>query len=302
MSPGSERNDDVLSITTEMVAAVGAKITGHKVGRVERLAGSVGNRDFMLFSSAGDFVLKASSIQDLRAEAWACQRVRQEGVTAPEIIHLDTGEGDLPVPFLLMRRLTGTPVEDSSPALRAAGERLALVHSISLHGYGALTVTDTSAAGTSDSWAPFVADLTAGLVELEAEDLLPEPLAAAALAALTQEADHIAFDDPAVLLHGDLKLMHIFATPEHRVGIIDWGDACAGDPRLDMARLSMAGADALEAVMSGYGSQLTPELGRTLACYRLIWNIDALTYEYRAGGDWFDAYRHGIATALAELT
>jgi aminoglycoside phosphotransferase (APT) family kinase protein len=288
-------------ITTEAVAAVGTKVTGHTVGRVERLAGSVGNHDFMLFTSAGDFVLKASSVQDLRPEAWACQRVRQEGVTAPEIVHLETEALALPMPFLLMRRLPGKPVDHSSPALRGAGEQLAIVHSISLHGYGALTVTGAAAAGTSDSWASFVGDLTSGLVELEANGVLPEPLATAASGTLNQAADHLAFDDPAALLHGDLKLMHIFATPEHDVSIIDWGDACAGDPRLDLARLSMAGADALTAVMSGYGSQLTPELSRTLACYRLVWNIDALTYEYRAGGDWFDAYRRGITTALVEL-
>lgn len=293
---------DETRIPTEAVAATGTKITGHRVARVERLAGSVGNEDFMLFTSAGDFVLKASSVQDLRPEAWACQRVRQEGVSAPEIVHLDTESRDLPVPFLLMRRLPGTPVEDpSSSVLPVAGEQLALVHSIGLPGYGALSVAGAAASGTTDSWAPFVADLTAGLVELEAEGVLPESLAAAAAATLTQEADHIAFDDPAVLLHGDLKLMHVFAMPGDHVGIIDWGDACAGDPRLDLARLSMAGDDVIEAVMSGYGRRMTPELGRTLACYRLVWNIDALSYEYRAGGDWFDAYRHGMMTALTEL-
>lgn len=290
-----------MSNFTEAIAAVGARITGHRVDRVERLAGSVGNQTFMLLTSVGGFVLKASSVQDLRSEAWACQRVRHEGVTAPEIVHLDTKGRDLPVPYLLMRRLPGQPVDDDSPALRLAGEQLALVHSISLHGYGALTVAGAAAAGSSDSWAPFVADLTAGLVELESEAVLSEPLAAAASATLTQEADQIAFHDPAVLLHGDLKLMHILAAPENQVGLIDWGDACAGDPRLDLARLSMAGANALDAVMSGYGVRLTPELSRTLACYRLVWNIDALTYEYRAGGGWFDAYRRGITTALAEL-
>jgi aminoglycoside phosphotransferase (APT) family kinase protein len=294
-------NDDHVTITTKMLVAAGTKFTGEKVERVERLAGSVGNQDFMLFTDAGDFILKASSIQDLRPEAWACQRVRQEGVTAPEIVHLEAAAQTLPMPFLLMRRLPGHPIEDSFTALAAAGEQLALVHSIRLDGYGALTVTGSAAAGTSDTWATFLADLTSGLAELEADAILAEPLAAAAAATLEQAGETLGFDRPAVLLHGDVKLLHIFATPERYVGIIDWGDACAGDPRLDLGRLSMAGTDTLEAVLSGYGSRLTPELSRALAGYRLVWNIDALTYEYRAGGDWFDAYRRGIATAVAEL-
>lgn len=140
-----------------------------------------------------------------------------------------------------------------------------------------------------------------GIPTLEAGAVLPEPLASAATASLEQAAETLAFDRPAVLLHGDLKLQHIFATTERYVGIIDWGDACAGDPRLDLGRLSMAGTDTLEAILSGYGSRLTPELDRALAGYRLVWNIDALTYEHRAGGDWFDAYRRGIATAVTEL-
>ena len=89
-------NDDLVPLSTKMLMAAGTMVTGHKVERVKQLAGSVGNQDFMLFTNAGDFVLKASSIQDLRPEAWACQRVRQEGVTAPEIVHLEAAAQPCP--------------------------------------------------------------------------------------------------------------------------------------------------------------------------------------------------------------
>lgn len=289
------------TITPAAVTAVGTRVTGHKVQQVERLAGSVGNQDFRLHTDAGDFVLKASLIQDLAPEAWACQRVRQEGVTAPEIVHLETEAQTLPMPFLLMRSLPGEPVEGSSPALVTAGQQLAVVHSIRLGGYGALAVTGTEAAGSSDTWAAFVADLTSGLDHLQAAGVLTEPLTAAARTALGQSTDDLAFDGPTVLLHGDLKLAHIFALPERHVGIIDWGDASAGDPRLDLARMSMTGPAAFTAFMSGYGSSVTPELDRTLACYRMVWHIDALTYEFRAGGQYFDHYRAGIAASVRQL-
>ena len=92
---------NAVGMTPEAVAAVGAAVTGHQVERVELLAGSVGNHDFMLTTRVGDFVLKASLIQDLVAEAWACERARREEVFAPEIIWLEAEADRLPMPFLM---------------------------------------------------------------------------------------------------------------------------------------------------------------------------------------------------------
>lgn len=114
-------------------------------------------------------------------------------------------------------------------------------------------------------------------------------------------AEELRFDGPAVLLHGDLKLQHIFAEADRFVGIIDWGDACAGDPRFDLGRMSMAGGAALDGFLSGYGLPMTAELSRAFTAYRLVWNLDALLYEYRAGGDWFASYREGAELAVSSL-
>ena len=289
------------SIAPEDVAAAGARLVGCRVNQVERLAGSVGNQDFMLFTGVGDFVLKASSQQDLAVEAWACQRVARAGVVVPEIIGLEVQRLSLPLPFLLMRRLSGTAVEESSAALVAAGRQLAIVHSLQLDGYGGLVIDGSEASGSSVSWAAFLAELTSGLPDLVTGRVLPEPLAAAASTTVRQLTNELSFAGPSVLLHGDLKLAHIFATSADHVGLIDWGDASAGDPRLDLGRMSMAGPTAFASFLSGYGMTSTAELDRILAGYRLVWNIDALTYEFRARGNWFDRYRSGIRAAVAEL-
>lgn len=290
------------SIALESIVAVAAGLVGRRVDRVERLAGSVGNRDFMLFTSIGDFVLKASALQDLGAEAWACQRAARAGVVTPEIVRLEVEPSSLPLPILMMRRLPGAAVDQSSPALTAAGQQLARMHSVQVHGYGGLAVEGSQATGSSKTWAAFITELTSGLRRLVTGHVLSEPLAAAAGAALEQSADELSFSGPGALLHGDLKPAHIFVTPDDRVGLIDWGDACVGDPRLDLARMSMAGATAFAIFMSGYGMTPTPDLGRVLAAYRLVWNIDALDYEHRAQGSWFDSYRSGIQAAVTELT
>ena len=289
-------------LTPGAVAEVVAKITGHKVAQVDRPSGSAGNQDFMLTTGGGDFVLKASLVQGFAPEAWSCERVRREGVRAPEIVCLETEPQSLPMPFLLMRRLKGRPAERGSPALVAVGQQLAVVHSVHLEGYGALAVTGAQARGTAGSWAAFLTELTSGLDGLVAAQVLTETAAAEAALALERSGDAIRLDAAGVLLHGDLKLEHVLIAPDRPVGLIDWGDACAGDPRLDLGRLSMAGPAVLAAVLSGYGLELTPELSRTFACYRMVWTIDSLTYELHAGGTQFDRGLARIALATRDLS
>ena len=84
--------------------------------------------------------------------------------------------------------------------------------------------------------------------------------------------------------------------------VIDWGDAWVGDPLADLARLSMSGPTVTAAFLDGYGLEATAEVQETLARHRLLWNLSALTYEHRAGGDWFDAYRDGIRADVRRLT
>ena len=289
-------------LTPRAVAEVVAKITGHQVAQVDRLSGSAFNHNFMLTTGGGDFVLKASSVQDFAVEAWSCERVRREGVRAPEIVGFETKAQSLPMPFLLMRRLQGRPAGPGSPALAALGQQLAMVHSIHLEGHGALTVRDAQASGTAGSWAGFLTELTSGLDDLVAAQVLTQATAAEAVLALERSGDAICPDHPPVLPHGDLKLEHVLVAPGRQVGLIDWGDACAGDPRLDLGRLSMAGAAVLSAVLSGYGLELTPELSRTFAYYRMVWAIDSLTYEFRAGGTQFDRGLAQIAVDTRELS
>lgn len=292
----------MIRITDEAAAAVGTRVTGAQVERVERLAGSVGNHDVMLITALGDFVLKASVTQDLAPEVWACERVRRVGVLAPEIVWFEDEPQSLPMPFLVMRRLRGSPAVSESPVLRVAGQQLAAVHSIRVPGYGGLVVERGQARGRCDRWDAFVAQLTSGIDDLVTGRVVSESLAAAVDEAVRSAADELSFTAPAVLLHGDLKLAHIFAGPGGQAGLIDWGDVAAGDPRLDLGRMSMVGSTAFVMFMSGYGHSVTPELNRSLTAYRLLWHLDALVYELRAGGDWFDSYLAGIRASMDELT
>lgn len=60
-------------------------------------------------------------------------------------------------------------------------------------------------------------------------------------------------------MHGDLEGGHVHACADGSfLGIIDFGQAQAGDPRWDLARVSLwDGQQALDALLDGYGRDTT---------------------------------------------
>lgn len=278
-----------------MAVAIGG-LLGQAVTRIERLAGYVGNQDFMIYTDAGDYVLKAGHPGELAAEAWASDRVRQLDVPTPEVVALETEPHTLPSPLLLTRRLPGTALgKGDHPALVETGRHLRAVHSITLDGYGFLKQP------SHDSWPAFVAEAPDCLDELAANGVLTEQLAERIAGTLDRCRSLVAYDKPGVLLHGDLKPPHIFIQNESLVGIIDWGDVLAGDPLYDIARFSLVGKAELDALLRGYELQLTAELAATLAVYRIVRMTTCLRDEFRNGGDWFATYRGSIERDLSLL-
>ena len=63
----------------------------------------------------------------------------------------------------------------------------------------------------------------------------------------------------------------------------------------------MSGPTVTAAFLEGYGVRINTDLSERLARYRLLWNIGALSYEFRAGGDSFHACRDRIRDEAARL-
>ncbi len=57
-------------------------------------------------------------------------------------------------------------------------------------------------------------------------------------------------------IHGDLHIEHVFVEGAHVAGIIDWSEAGRGDPLYDLATLTLGHPERLDAVVSGYGSDV----------------------------------------------
>ncbi|WP_337926533.1 aminoglycoside phosphotransferase family protein [Kribbella sandramycini] len=101
---------------------------------------------------------------------------------------------------------------------------------------------------------------------------------------------------PPSLLHADLHTRHLYAADGRLTAILDWGDACYGDPLYDLARLTMTADPAT--VLTAYGLHPTLDLARTLSRYRLVWSLSALHSEHAAGGAWFAPHVERIRREL----
>lgn len=135
--------------------------------------------------------------------------------------------------------------------------------------------------------------------ELVSAEILPPGLAQRAVEVATGPL--VSYAGGGVLLHLDLKAAHVFGASGGLTGVIDWGDATVGDPLIDVARMSMT-PSMIGPFLDGYGLLTTDRLEARLAAYRISWNLDALGYEYRAGGDWFDAYRSRVVADIRWLS
>lgn len=293
---------------TKLITAYVAETVNAAVIDVEQIQGSVANLDFGVQLSEGRrLMIKIGPAGELSAEAWACRRLVAKGIPVPTVAWLDVDHGIDGQPTLIMAWVPGAPSEEPAVA-REAGRWFRWVHSEVLPGWGPLVVDGsqlpTTARGRYDTWTDAVLADLSGIDDLVRAGVLSEDLARSAREAVSV-AEIVDFAGPGVLLHNDLKPAHLFGVDGEEgatlSSIIDWGDARVGDPLADLARCSMSGPGITEAFLAGYGLEPTADLERQLARYRILWNVAALTYEYRAGGDWFDVYRQRIIDELDRL-
>ena len=100
--------------------------------------------------------------------------------------------------------------------------------------------------------------------------------------------DHRNFQFQPALIHGDLSPEHILFDPSSmRIsGIIDWEDACLGDPALDFAGLfTLVGSAALDAILPAYTGEKHQNLYRRTAFYASIVPFHAMRFGLETGSE-----------------
>lgn len=251
------------------------------ITHTEPVNGFVGNATYRLVTDTGTFYLKCAAPGAIEAEVLACDHARSVGIPVPTILtHVSTDPA-----YLISEAVPGNPADASATeAIRAAGRHLRGLHGITGPAYGIV------AERLHPTWPDFLRTSIAHL-----DEIVPADLADRLRAHVPHAIAQLPVTRPA-LLHGDLHPRHLYTEGATLTGIIDWSDATYGDPLYDLARFSISGST--EALLDGYGLQLTPAIERTFSLYRIIWSLIALYAEHRAGGDWFDAH---IARITKEL-
>lgn len=195
-----------------------------------------------------------------RVEAWVYGACERHNIRAPKVLALSEDPE-----CLIIERLRGQPLPLHPAPITAsdrviwarAGEALRALHQIRVPGFGPLVPGPDKPHGEATTWCPFADHARAeGIPWLVDAGFLT----VAAADGLTRRYDEAAsaFSEVAEgrLLHGDLCCDHIFRSSSQTYeGFVDFGQAQAGDPRWDLARVPLwDGDEALSALLAGYGS------------------------------------------------
>ena len=158
----------------------------------------------------------------------ATEPLRRHGVALPAPVHL-TESGRHPHPWLLVRWVEGTLLDETPVASRDAGSlagTLGLLHRPAPPG-----------APVNPFRGPDLRDLPQPRrsVVAAARDVLGDADVDALLAVHSEAVDATPWPGERLWCHGDLHPRNLVRTPTGAVGLLDFGDLTAGDPAVDLA-------------------------------------------------------------------
>ncbi len=303
------------SLDVDQVSGAVGRVLGWSPDVVRPVPCFAGNQVFRVRRGTEFFFLKAGSAQDTAREHAVLGRLAEADVPVPEVVVADL-TGDLfGRPSLLVRHIGGAPLEGPEPEFADACRHLRVVHSITLDGYGSVESEDGALRGVDDSWQATLQGRADGLLQVADSGLIDRQLAERAHAELTRRIASVVGMSPACLTHGDFHPRHTYAFGGHVTGIIDWGDATAGDPLYDFGRifhsaLWSAGVEQaekqLERALDGYGDpDLTVDaIRRPVALYAAIFQAWSMFGELESGAPWppwWPVAEQTLAALLGEL-
>lgn len=207
------------------------------------------------------------------------------GMPVPDVIAFLPHSLSIDAPVLVLGEVAGEPLgtapllDDTRRRLFAhAGAMLRRLHEAPIDGYGALTLRDGVLRGASASWRDYW--LIDNTYDRDLEAIARDGLVTGSEWARVERAidTMIAAEvGPARLLHNDFHGAHIFTDGRAITGVIDFGNALAGDPRYDIA-MSRYFCDAIEAeaFTRGYGALALDPMVHTYGIYvaaiKVLWS------------------------------
>ena len=285
------RTGRALGDREQTVAAFVARTLGCEATRVVRVDAFATNAVYAVDADGCRFVVKASRMHEaVRAEAWACARGAAAGCAAPAILGRGRLGTDDRMSAFIMRHVAGWPIVAGHPAFPEVGVGLRRLHDVRLPGFGWLAEAAWDERGDCAlrhcSWLGFLQGICGDVRSLAGSYAVAAPVAAAVAAALDTHAAALAAVVVGSLCHGDLKTAHLLVEAGRLAGVIDWGDAVAGDPLWDIARFAhRADGGAVSLLLEGYDPEraLVNELAWRVPLYSVLWRLVDAIVAHRLG-------------------
>ena len=218
------------------VRETAVRLLATSVDEVERVPSFAGNRVFKATTAVGEFFLKFAEVDPTAAEHAVLCIAAELGIPVPTIAGVDLDGTVTGCPCLAMRAVPGRPLNGDEALFAGVGPLLERLHDLRVQGFGSISPTiGGGVRGEDRTWFETLQRRTdAGRVVVEA-GLVPGTLIDA-VASAVEERPWESFEDSR-LLHGDFHPRHVYADLDRITAIIDWGDATAGDPDYDIARI-----------------------------------------------------------------
>jgi Ser/Thr protein kinase RdoA (MazF antagonist) len=286
-------------ITAEQAMTAGELLLGVNVVAARQLSSFAGNQVFELRLRDRLAYLKlganAGTLGDLRREVAVVEYVRSRGVPAPAVEACDNGEA-IGVPCAVLADVGGHPLSGTEPAFGQVGADLRALHDMRAIGFGAVSASD-DLVGDDGSWRQTLEQPAAGLLPAVDAGLVDGGLLTRARYAIDRFAPVIDGIADARLIHGDFCPRHVYADVSGITGIIDWGDAMAGDPAYDFGRLLHSalrtggvdqGRSVVTAVLRTYGDSpwLTGPGDPKILFYAAMFTLSSMQGEFLSGAPW----------------
>lgn len=278
-------------------ALLGARYGGGFAG-LRPLAGGEFSRAFAFDAPEGAFVVRVSdapfAAEVYAKDAYAYRHFAGPNLPIPPMVaHGEFGG----LSFAITERAAGDRLEMIPPAARpslypALLDTLDAIAAADLRGTRGYGPWSSDGDGEGATWRDFLIAIAANRDEgyyhdwhaLFTESFLERDLFDAlyrrmlALAAFCPEERH--------LIHCDLHYDNILADGSRITAIIDWGNACYGDPLYDVAwlgRVNARGETFVDPALLAARYGAAPHYRERLACYELALGLDDLRFYAKTG-------------------
>jgi aminoglycoside phosphotransferase (APT) family kinase protein len=284
-------------ISPDQAVTIGARLLGAEVVSARQVSGFAGNQVFELRLPDRMAYLKlawgADAPRLTGREVAVLGYVRRRGLPAPAVEACDPLGEVTGVPCAVLADVGGKPLTGTEPVFRQVGLHLRHLHEIRAIGFGDVSA-DEDVVGDDSSWRQTLERPTVALVPAVDAGLVDATLLSRARSALDRFGPVLDGLEHVRLIHGDISPRHVYATDASITGIIDWGDAMAGDPSYDFGRLLHAGVRSgglddgrslVAAVLSSYDDApwLTGPRDPKLLLYAAMFGLSSMAAEFASG-------------------